>query len=186
MTRNVRFITDTAVMVAVAAILGFLKFDAPWAYGGSVSIEMLPIVLMAFRYGLKGGLITGFIYGFVDFLIEPVFAHPIQMLLDYPVAFMLVGFAGLVKPKPDSSKRRIGTTIVIGTLIGTGCRFVSHFVSGIVWWGQYAPEGTPVWIYSLVYNAGYLIPSFVLTAVVMVLLVADTPRLLKMESVQKV
>ncbi|HEU5141183.1 MAG TPA: energy-coupled thiamine transporter ThiT, partial [Bacillales bacterium] len=69
--------------------------------------------------------------------------------------------------------------ITIGTLFGTALRFVAHFISGLVWWRAFAPEGTPVWIYSLVYNAGYLIPSFILTAVVLVLLIVAAPRLVK-------
>lgn len=186
MDKKIRFMTDTAIMTAVAVILGFLKFKSPWAFGGSVSLAMLPIVLMAFRHGLKGGLVTGLLYGIIDFLVSPFFIHPIQVLLDYPVAFMVVGFAGLVHLNPRQSKLSQGTIVVIGTLIGCSLRFVSHFVSALVWFGQYAPEGMPVWIYSLAYNASYMIPCFLLTAIVLVLLAVDTPRLLRTEPGQKV
>lgn len=186
MNEKIRFMTDTALMTAVAVILSFLKFEAPWAYGGSVSLAMLPIVLMAFRHGLKGGLLTGLLYGVVDFLVDPYFIHPVQMLLDYPVAFTLVGFAGLMKLGPNDSKRRQGTVLVIGTLIGCTLRFLAHVVSAMVWFGQFAPEGTPVWLYALGYNASYLVPCFIVTAVVLVLLAVDTPRLLRMETAQKV
>lgn len=184
MNTRIRFMTDTAIMVAVAAVLGFLKFEAPWAYGGSVSLEMLPIVLMAFRYGLKGGLVTGLIYGIVDFLIDPNFVvHPIQLFLDYPLAFMAVGFAGIIKPNLDKSRWHQGTAIVMGTLIGSFLRYLCHLVSGAVWFGQYAPKGTPVWIYSIIYNAGYMIPSFILTAVVLILVVVSAPRIVQLRSV---
>ncbi|HEX6923469.1 MAG TPA: energy-coupled thiamine transporter ThiT, partial [Bacillales bacterium] len=83
---------------------------------------------------------------------------------------------------PDNSNFNQGMAIIAGTFIGTALRFVAHFISGIVWWGTFAPEGTPVWIYSLVYNAGYLIPSFILTAVVLVLLIVAAPRLVKVRT----
>ncbi|HET7579610.1 MAG TPA: energy-coupled thiamine transporter ThiT [Bacillales bacterium] len=174
-----QLMAEIAIMVALATVLGFIKFEAPWAYGGSISLEMLPIVFMAFRRGVKIGVITGMIYGIVDFLISPFFVHPISILVDYPIAFMLVGFSGIVKPRLDSGKFSQASVIVLGTFIGSGLRFLAHFVSGFVWWGQYAPKGTPVVLYSLVYNAGYMIPSFILTAVVMVLLVVSAPRLVK-------
>lgn len=185
MDQKIRFMTDTAIMTAVAVILGFLKFKSPWAFGGSVSLAMLPIVLMAFRHGLKGGLLTGLLYGIIDFLVGPYFIHPIQVLLDYPIAFMLVGFAGLVHLKPRQSKWSQVSLVVIATLIGSFLRFVAHFVSALVWFGQYAPEGMPVWIYSAAYNASYMVPCFVLTAAVLTLLVIDTPRLLRTNTGQK-
>lgn len=181
--RKSQMISEIAMMVALAVVLSFVKFNAPWAYGGSVSLEMLPIVLMSYRRGVKAGVITGMIYGIVDFLINPFFVHPISILVDYPIAFLLVGFSGVIKPNLDAGKFNQAAAIVLGTFIGSGLRFIAHFVSGFVWWGQYAPKGTPVVLYSLVYNAGYMIPSFVLTAVVMVILVVAAPRLVKARTV---
>ncbi|HEU5138494.1 MAG TPA: energy-coupled thiamine transporter ThiT, partial [Bacillales bacterium] len=155
MSNRVNLITEIAIMVAAAFVLSFVGFDAPWAYGGSISLEMLPIILMAYRRGVKAGIVTGMIFGIVDFLTDPSFVHPISILVDYPIAFLLVGFAGILKPNPDKSHFSQGMVITIGTLFGTALRFVAHFISGLVWWRAFAPEGTPVWIYSLVYNAGY-------------------------------
>lgn len=182
-TRKIQLMAEIAMMVALAVVLSFIKFNAPWAYGGSVSLEMLPIVLMSYRRGVKAGVITGMIYGIVDFLISPFFVHPISILVDYPIAFLLVGFSGIVKPNVAASRFNQTAVIVLGTFVGSGLRFIAHFVSGFVWWGQYAPKGTPVALYSLVYNAGYMIPSFILTAVVMVILVIGAPRLVKVRAV---
>ncbi|HEX6923746.1 MAG TPA: energy-coupled thiamine transporter ThiT, partial [Bacillales bacterium] len=146
MNNRVNLMTEIAIMVAAAFVLSFVGFDAPWAYGGSISLEMLPIVLMAYRRGVKAGVVTGMIFGIVDFLTEPSFVHPISILVDYPIAFLLVGFAGIIKPNPDNSNFNQGMAIIAGTFIGTALRFVAHFISGIVWWGTFAPEGTPVWI----------------------------------------
>lgn len=186
MTNRMRFITDIAMMTAVAIVLSFLKFKAPWAFGGSVSLAMLPIVLMAFRHGVKGGLLTGLLYGIIDFLISPFFIHPIQVLLDYPIAFMVVGFAGLVHLNPQRGKFSQASVLVVGTLIGSFFRFVCHCISAAVWFGQYAPEGMPVWLYSAAYNASYIVPSFALVAFVLVLLTVDAPRLLRPNTAAKV
>lgn len=177
MNANVRMMTDMAIMIAVATILGFIEFDMPWLFGGSVSLEMLPIVLIALRYGLKAGLITGFLYGVVDFLLEPVYIHPVQLLLDYPVAFMMVGFAGLFKLRPDQSRLTQGTTIVTATLLAVCLRFLSHFFSALIWFGQFAPEGMSVWTYAALYNVSYLLPSFLLVSVALVFVVLGAPRL---------
>lgn len=176
---RILIIAETSIMVALAVALSFIKFKAPWAYGGSVSLEMLPIVLMAYRRGVKTGIITGMVFGIVDFLINPYFVFPLSILVDYPIAFMLVGFSGIIKLNIDARRLKQTIQIVTGTFVGSGLRFLAHFVSGYVWWNQYAPKGTPVWSYSLVYNAGYMVPSFILTAVVMVILVIYAPKLFR-------
>ena len=69
--------------------------------------------------------------------------------------------------------------IVIGTIIGGLLRYLIHFIGGIVFFASYAPEGEPVWLYSLVYNASYMIPAIILTAVVASILFTTAPRLLE-------
>ncbi|HET7616519.1 MAG TPA: energy-coupled thiamine transporter ThiT, partial [Bacillales bacterium] len=133
--RNVHLLTETAIMIALAVVLGFIKFRAPWAYGGSVSLEMVPILLMAFRRGVKAGMVTGLLFGIVDFLINPFFVHPVSILVDYPLAFALVGLAGIVKPDRNRNNLYNGSVIVFGAMVGSGLRFLAHFVSGFVWWG---------------------------------------------------
>lgn len=147
--------------VALAAVLGFFKIKLPYlVYGGSVSLKALPIFVVAFRHGGKVGITAGVLYGLVDFMIEPYIVHPIQFLLDYPVAFGGLGVAGIVfvsaKNSSSAPPALSLARIRMGILLGAGARFFSHFVSGIVFWGQYAPEGQPVWLYSLIYNGSYI------------------------------
>lgn len=169
--------TEIAMMSALAVILSFMKFDAAWAYGGSVSLEMLPIVLFAFRRGLGLGLLMGLVYGILDVIINPSVVHFVQLILDYPLAFMVVGFAGIFKVKAENSLRKNIMTIIFATALGSGLRLVCHFFSGVIWFGSYAPEGTPVAVYSLVYNIGYMVPSFILIAFVLSLLIKSAPNM---------
>ena len=73
----------------------------------------------------------------------------------------------------------MATAIIIGTVIGGLLRYLIHFIGGIVFFAEYAPEGQPVWLYSLVYNGSYIIPATILSAIVAVLLFTSAPRLLK-------
>jgi thiamine transporter len=66
-----------------------------------------------------------------------------------------LGLAGLFQDKP-----------VLGTVVGVGGRFVSHFISGVIWWGVFAPEGMNVWLYSILYNGAYLLPELIVSVVI--------------------
>ena len=79
----------------------------------------------------------------------------------------------------EKEQRRMAAAIIIGTIIGGLLRYLIHFIGGIVFFGEYAPEGQPAWLYSLIYNGSYMIPSIILCAIVAVLLFTTAPRLLK-------
>ena len=55
---------------------------------------MVPIIWLALRRGPKVGITTGVIYGIIQFIILPYAIDPIQVLLDYPLAFGVLGLAG--------------------------------------------------------------------------------------------
>ncbi len=153
---NVRLVAELAMAVALAVVLELLSKTLPiprfWAYGGSVSLCMLPILVIAFRRGWKPGCAAGGLYGLIDFTISPFYFHPIQVLLDYPLAFGVVGAAGFFK-----GAERGG--VVVGAILGNGLRFVAHVVSGVVFFAELAPQGQSVLMYSIVYNASYIIPE---------------------------
>ena len=121
---------------------------------------MVPILLISFRRDAKIGIITGVIYGFVQMFLDGWFYSPVGMALDYPIAFGVLGIAGLFKKQP-----------IIGVVVAMTGRFVSHFISGVVFFGMYAPEGMNPVIYSALYNGGYMIPEMVISAVLIYLLV---------------
>lgn len=165
--RNVRVLTEAALAIALAFVLSFIKLlELP--FGGSVSLEMVPLILLALRQGVAPGVLAGTVYGFLNLMVDPFIVHPIQVLLDYPVAFGALGLAGLFKPTT------LGT--ILGTLAATGARFVAHFLSGVVFFATYAPDGWNPAVYSAVYNAVYLVPSLVIALVGVRLLLAALAR----------
>jgi thiamine transporter len=172
------------------AILGALSFVLDqltvfqWPQGGSITLSMLPIIVMAFRWGLAGGMLTGFISGLLQLITGGKVFHWAQALLDYTLAYTLVGVAAitgiwLIKNIAIKSKGGMAAAIITGTIIGGLLRYLIHFIGGIVFFGEYAPEGQPAWLYSLIYNGSYMIPSMILCAIIAVLLFTTAPRLLK-------
>ena len=112
--------------------------------GGSVTLGgMVPILIISFVYGPEIGMFTGFIYGLLNLFLDPYFVHPVQILFDYPLPSIAIGIAGYFKNKPR-----------IGTAVAFIVKFICHFISGIVFCGQYAADyGMNKWVYSFVVNA---------------------------------
>src|SRR5215203_6355068 len=159
--RDTRVLTEAALAVALAFVLGFVVlFKMP--FGGSVSLEMIPLILLALRQGWKVGIVAGATYGLLDLAIDPYVVHPVQLLLDYPLAFGALGLAGLFKPTVRGA--------ILGATVAVLARFVCHLLSGVIFFASYAPEGWNPLLYSAAYNAAYLIPSLGIAIVVTVVL----------------
>jgi thiamine transporter len=171
-------IAEIGLAVALAAALHNLRiYQAP--QGGTVSLEMAPILVVALRRGLGVGVLTGALFGLVDILLEPFgVAHPIQAVLDFPLAFGLVGLAGvfsgrwqglvtkaLERQDPGAIYKGQMTALLPAALLGAALRGVAHVVSGAIFFASYAPVGQSAWVYSLIYNGAYLLPSAAICAV---------------------
>jgi len=159
--RDTRVLTEAALAVALSFVLGFIVlFKMP--FGGSVSLEMIPLIILALRQGWRVGVVAGTAYGLLDLVIDPYVVHPLQLLLDYPLAFGALGLAGLFKPTVRGA--------VLGATVAVFARFVCHFLSGVIFFASYAPEGWNPYLYSAAYNAAYLAPSLAIAIVVTVVL----------------
>jgi thiamine transporter len=155
--RRTRLLLEIALTIALAAVLSmFTVWRMP--QGGSVSLGMLPLFVLAFRRGLLPGLVAGGLYGLVDLMVDPYPpVHWIQPILDYPVAYLLVGLSGVVASVlapvlRARARRRAALLMAAGITIGAAGRYVAHFISGMVFFGEFAPAGQPVWLYSALYN----------------------------------
>ena len=172
MKRNqIRMMTEISMAVALAAILNFLLL---WRMpqGGSLSLEMLPILIIALRWGTGPGMMAGAVYGLVQLALGPFIIHPAQLVLDYPLAYMLVGLAGIFSNKIDLKTK--GSTygwLLVAVLTGGLGRFICHFLSGIIFFAQYVPEGQNLWVYSAIYNVSYLLPALLLSYIIIIPLI---------------
>jgi thiamine transporter len=182
---NTLFIVEVAVFTALAYLLDFLANILSlkiWPQGGSISIAMVPIFIMAYRWGVKGGILSGFLLGLLQFILGYSQIYSLlQGFIDYFVAFTAVGLAGvfasLVKNALNENKKgKWMTYAVLGAFFGSVLRYICHVVSGIAFFGEYAPKGQPVAIYSLLYNGTYMLPSFIISAVIVVLVINAAPK----------
>ncbi len=148
-----------AVCMALSNVLSMIKlFDMP--QGGSITpASMLPLMLFAYVYGVGPGMTVGAVYGVMQFIIEPYFLSVPQMLLDYPIAFAMVGLAGLFS---KNENRALGLSL--GVVLGSLGRFVAAVLSGVVFFAEYAGDQNP-WVYSIGYNGAYMLPECIICVV---------------------
>ncbi len=163
-------LAELAVAIALAAVLSLIKIKLPHLiYGGSISLHALPIVVVALRYGVRLGALSGVAYGLVNFLLTPYFVRPVQIALDYPVAFGSLGVAGLAAGRSTPG-------MAVAAVLGAGAlRLGIHVLSGVVYFADLAPADTPVWEYSLIYNSSYMIPETLITCLAMGALIRRLP-----------
>lgn len=159
--KKTRILTECAVGVALAVLCSFVKvWEMP--QGGSVSLTMIPLFAVAFRRGVGAGVLTGMVYGLISLMFAGAVYHPMSIILDYLLAFGGIGIAGLFKKNLPG--------IVLGTVTGVTGRFIFSLISGAVLFGSYAPEGQNPWLYSLIYQATYLVPELIICLAVLILL----------------
>ncbi len=158
---TVKTLAETAALVALAGALNLIVvFRLP--QGGSITLAaMVPVLLLALRRGWKVGVIAGVVFGLIVLIEEPGGVYyPTQALLDYPIAFGALGLAGFFRKLP-----------FLGVAVGIAGRFVSHFISGVIFFASFAQEaGLSPEVYSAIYNGSYLVPELVISAVVVQLL----------------
>lgn len=197
---RLRTLVECALMIALAIVLGMIViYEGP--FGGSVTLfSMVPLLLISFRHGIKWGLGCGFVYSVVNMFlgiknlayIPTAWGIIATIFLDYIIAFTVIGIAGMtrnIKLMKNTAANSLINTFG-GSFIALTIRFVCHLVSGAVIWysltqGWYADDPTHIvhkygpWMYSLVYNATFMIPEIVLTLIatpVLVRLLAIIPQ----------
>lgn len=145
--------------MALAMVTSFIKF-ASLPFGGSITLfSMVFICLIGYVYGTKTGIITGVAYGILQFIMGPYIYAPLQVLLDYPLAFGALGLSGLFRSKKHG--------LVIGYAAGVTGRYLCHVISGYLFFASYTPEGMNPVIYTLGYNATYILPEMIVTIIIL-------------------
>ena len=203
-------IAEISIFAAIGFVIDFIQSaisKAIFPVGGSIGFAMVPVIVIAYRRGLLPGILCGLLLSVVQMLggiyvissdaIIPalesigitnevvqqffVVCGPfIQVLLDYVLAYTLVGFAGVFYKsfnKTTSVKNKI-LYVSLGTLIGGGLKYISHILSGVFFWPGEIFNISGV-MYSFVYNGLYCIPNIILSIGLMILLVRFYPVIFK-------
>jgi len=170
-------IVEGALCIALSYALSFFKFKI-WAEGGSIDVVMVPLLIYAWRRGALWGVGAGLIFGTIKCFFAGGFAWGWQsILLDYSVAYAAVGLGGLVR------KQKLG--LPLGAVLGSVCRFIIHFISGVTIYKILEPEtfagttySSPV-LYSIVYNGSYMLVNMILAVILCFLLMKPLEKLPK-------
>jgi len=151
-----------ALALSLSFVLSYIRLGK-MPEGGSITLgSMLPIFIYAYWYGPKKGIAVGVAYAALQMIQDAWFVHPAQILLDYILAFGVLGVAGFFKKN-----------LYLGIVVGGTLRFICHLVSGAIFFAEYAPAGVNPWLYSLGYQATY-IPLDLAICIVLAFFLRDT------------
>ena len=182
---DTRTITFAAVCVALSFALSYVRiFKMPM--GGSITFaSMLPIMLFAFMFGSRKGVLVGLIYAILQAIQDPWIIHPAQFVLDYAVAFAAIGLTGCIRDL-GLFKGNMRAQFALGATIASFIRFISHYFAGVFAFGMYgagfaAEYDMPLlaneYFYSFVYQCMYIIPELIIVlAVSMIVMSSKTFR----------
>ena len=142
---DAKMLTTIGIALALTAVLNMLKIYK-FPQGGGITLgSMIPIILISYAYGPLVGMLTGFLFGIISLFIDPYILHPVQVLFDYPIPYMALGVAGFFK------NHRIS-----GAIVAIFLKFLAHFISGVVFFGAFAPKGMSPILYSFLVNGSLI------------------------------
>jgi thiamine transporter len=170
---HTRILAEIIIFSALSGVLYTIRpFTLP--YGGSITLgSMVPTMWLSLRRGIRVGVIAGAVFGVLALLIDvlllgaaSVVATPVQAVLEYPVAFGLIGLAGMFHSKTVRFA-------IAGAAMSTFLRFLVHyFVGAFVWYYVYAfPAGYGQYVWPAVYNGSFLIVEFIISALLLAILI---------------
>ena len=198
--KTLRLVTS-GVLIALGTELSMIKvFDLP--YGGSITLfSMVPLMVLGYMYGIRWGLLCGFVFGVLQGVLGATtsqafagvtgFNVVLMAFLDFIAAFMVLGLAGMFR----KAIKKPTLAFVLGGIVTGLLRYVCHFLSGYILWGSYAEwffgdvmnNGTGNYIldnftgdslailYSLIYNASYMLPEIAISVVGIIILMCVKP-----------
>lgn len=157
---DTKSLAEIAISVALSYVLNLIIiYHLP--QGGSITLgSMVPILLLALRRGPYIGVFAGTVFGLVQLALGGYWFTLAQVIIDYPIAFAALGLAGFFKKYP-----------MIGVTIGVAVRFIAHFLSGVIFFGEYAPPELGPYLYSAIYNGSYLIPELIISGAIIYALI---------------
>ncbi|MFF1994610.1 energy-coupled thiamine transporter ThiT [Bacillus mycoides] len=183
---NLQAMIESAILAAFALVIDILPLSIKIsATGGSISFAMIPIFIIAYRWGFKMAFLGGLIWGLLQIVVgDAIIVTPIQVIIEYFVAFAFIGFAGLFYKQIQQTlingeRKKTISYIVLATFIGSLARYFCHFIAGIIFWGQYAPKGQSAFLYSLIFNGSTMIGSYIICTILLIFLFTTSPRLFK-------
>ncbi len=162
---STRQLVFAAMAIALATVISVAIKLPSLPKGGSITLfSMLVVCLVGYWYGPKVGIAAAVAYGIIQFIVGPYVIHPVQVLLDYPLAFGALGLSGFFQNAKHG--------LVKGYIAGVAGRFLFHQISGFLFYtayvGSFTGDAAAIWA-STLYNLSYLAPEMILTLVLVML-----------------
>lgn len=166
---STKMIVEAGIMIALAFVLSRIKvYQAP--NGGSVTAgSMIPILLFAMRWGFVPGVVAGITFGTLKLIMGGWVFSPAQAILEYPIAFGMLGLAGMLYKLNERKKGNYLFNTIFSVFLAITARFICHLLAGVIFFAEYAGTQNP-WIYSAIYQSTYLIPEFIVSAILIAII----------------
>lgn len=161
-------LVTSAILLALAMVLSMIKvYKLP--LGGSVTLlSMLPVCMISLKYGVKWGFVCSFLYAFIQLGVDlgevMAWGMDVRMwigciVFDYMLAYGILGLSGIFRNKKTP-------VMLTGVGIAVAIRFISHYISGAIFFDIWMPEqfNNP-YFYSFVYNGSYMLPELIFTLI---------------------
>ncbi len=167
--RRLKVVAECGMLLATAlALTNFRIFQMP--NGGSVSLGALPLFIIAARHGMLTGMFAGILMGLLMLAFRPFIVHPLQFVLDYPLAFAAAGLAGW-------SEWKTGLKAATATTVANIFRLHFHVVAGAVFFVAGKENLLQVIMASYAYNLTHIIPETILCSVIAFYIARNNPAL---------
>jgi len=166
---------EGAIIAGVCVALSFIPLNTANA-SFDLSLGLIPLGVYALRRGALPGMAVGFVWGILLIVLGKAYILMIpQVLLEYPVAFAFGGFGGILAPllRRELSEERKGAairTVVLACILAAASRWFFHFLAGLIFWGDFAPEGMSPFAFSLLFNGTSAAANALMLAVVLPIL----------------
>lgn len=165
--KNYKFSTKEIVVIAMFSAMSYMLSMIPivkYINGGGINMfSMLPLLLVSIVFSREAGLTAGLITGIISMMMGGIIIHPAQVILDYILPYMALGISDILG-KEDKKK------LALGCLIAVLLNVLSHFLSGVIFFGQFAPEGIGAVLYSFLYNfSGHGIEGILCIVIILML-----------------
>ena len=172
MSKGIKILVFSAMCIALASITSMIKvFEFPT--GGSITLaSTLFAVLPGYFFGPVVGIVAGFAYGVLQFILGPYILTPVQVFLDYGLAFAAFGLSGFFANQKYGLHK--------GYIVACIGRWFFAFLSGWIFFGEYAWEGWDAMTYSAVYNIIYIVgEAFVVLVLISIPALGDAIQRVK-------
>ena len=158
MSKSIKVLVFSAMCIALASVTSMIKvFEFPT--GGSITLaSTLFATLPGFFFGPAVGIAAGFAHGILQFFLGPYILTPVQVFIDYGLAFAAFGLSGFFAGQKSGYQKGY-----IAACIG---RWFFAFLSGWIFFGEYAWEGWNAAAYSAVYNIIYILGEAVIVLII--------------------